>query len=70
MVEAALNAAAEQIVEYGAYGHVMAREGNRSAGPPRKGCTHCRDGRWLALSVETDNQWKSFARWWSVGLAE
>jgi crotonobetainyl-CoA:carnitine CoA-transferase CaiB-like acyl-CoA transferase len=59
MVEAALNAAAEQIVEYGAYGHVMAREGNRSPWAAPQGLYMCGDGRWLALSVETDAQWRS-----------
>jgi crotonobetainyl-CoA:carnitine CoA-transferase CaiB-like acyl-CoA transferase len=59
MVEAALNAAAEQIVEYGAYGHVMAREGNRSAWAAPQGLYMCRDGRWIALSVETSTQWTS-----------
>jgi crotonobetainyl-CoA:carnitine CoA-transferase CaiB-like acyl-CoA transferase len=59
MVEAALNAAAEQLVEYGAYGHVMAREGNRSPWAAPQGLYLCGDGRWLALSVETDTQWTS-----------
>jgi crotonobetainyl-CoA:carnitine CoA-transferase CaiB-like acyl-CoA transferase len=59
MVEAALNAAAEQIVEYGAYGHVMAREGNRSRWASPQGLYRSRDGRWLAVSVETDAQWSS-----------
>ncbi len=59
MVEAALNAAAEQIVEYGAYGHVMAREGNHSPWAAPQGLYLCRDGKWLALSVETSAQWTS-----------
>jgi crotonobetainyl-CoA:carnitine CoA-transferase CaiB-like acyl-CoA transferase len=59
MVEAALNAAAEQIVEYGAYGHVMAREGNRSPWAAPQGLYLCGDRQWLALSVETDRQWRS-----------
>ncbi|HUJ64625.1 MAG TPA: CoA transferase, partial [Acidimicrobiales bacterium] len=59
MVEAALNAAAEQLVEYGAYGQVMAREGNRSPWAAPQGLYLCGDGTWLALSVESDSQWSA-----------
>jgi crotonobetainyl-CoA:carnitine CoA-transferase CaiB-like acyl-CoA transferase len=59
MVEGALNAAAEQLVEYGAYGKVMGREGNRSPWAAPQGLYRSRDGQWLALSVETDAQWAS-----------
>jgi crotonobetainyl-CoA:carnitine CoA-transferase CaiB-like acyl-CoA transferase len=59
MVEAALNAAAEQLVEYGAYGQVMAREGNRSPWAAPQGLYLCGDGKWLALSVESDAQWSA-----------
>jgi crotonobetainyl-CoA:carnitine CoA-transferase CaiB-like acyl-CoA transferase len=59
MVEAALNAAAEQLVEYGAYGQIMGREGNRSPWAAPQGLYRSRDGQWLALSVETDAQWSS-----------
>jgi crotonobetainyl-CoA:carnitine CoA-transferase CaiB-like acyl-CoA transferase len=59
MVETALNAAAEQLVEYGAYGKVMGREGNRSPWAAPQGLYRSRDGKWVALSVETDTQWAS-----------
>ncbi len=59
MVEAALNAAAEQIVEYGAYGHLMQREGNRTPWAAPQGLYPGSDGRWVALSVSTDAEWKS-----------
>ncbi len=64
MVEGALNASAEQIVEFSAYGNVMQREGNRCASAAPQGlyaCEgHCLEAeRWLALSVETDEQWEA-----------
>jgi crotonobetainyl-CoA:carnitine CoA-transferase CaiB-like acyl-CoA transferase len=59
MVEGALNAAAEQVVEYTATGHVLQREGNRAPWAAPQGLYACR-GReqWLALSVATDAQWQ------------
>ena len=59
MVEAALNAAAELIVEYGAAGRVLVREGNRGPGSPQ-GVYRC-DGedRWVALAVADDEQWRA-----------
>ncbi len=62
MVEAALNAAAEQIVEYGKYGHVMGREGNRSPWAAPQGLYRCADQAWLALSVERDEEWTALGR--------
>jgi crotonobetainyl-CoA:carnitine CoA-transferase CaiB-like acyl-CoA transferase len=59
MVEAALNAAAEQVVEYGKYGRVMHREGNRSPWAGPQGLYRTADREWLAVSVETDVQWAS-----------
>ena len=65
MVEGALNAAAEQAIEYTAYGNVMQREGNRSPEAAPQGLYPCRGHSaetpcWLALSVVTDAQWKTF----------
>ena len=64
MVEAALNVAAEQILEFSAYGRRMERQGNRSALAAPQGlyaCTGSLPGReqWLALSVSSDAQWKA-----------
>ena len=60
MVEGALNAAAEQVIEYTAYGHVMQREGNRAPYAAPQNLYACRgDDQWLALSVATDEQWRA-----------
>ena len=63
MVEAALNAASEQLVEYTAYGRLMERMGNRSPTAAPQGLFACAGSepgreRWLALSVESDAQWR------------
>ncbi|HKA14448.1 MAG TPA: CoA transferase [Myxococcota bacterium] len=60
MVEGALNAAAEQIVEHGAHDVVLQREGNRAPHAAPQNLYACR-GReqWLALSVESDAQWQA-----------
>lgn len=62
MVEGALNAAAEQVIESTAYGHVMQRRGNRAPDAAPQGIYPCKGHapeleRWFALSVETDAQW-------------
>ena len=63
MVEGALNAAAEQIVEHGAHDVVLQREGNRAPHAAPQSLYACR-GReqWLALSVESDAQWRALRR--------
>ena len=60
MVEGALNAAAEPIIEYTAYGRLLERDGNRCASAAPQGLYACRgEENWLALSVETDAQWQA-----------
>jgi crotonobetainyl-CoA:carnitine CoA-transferase CaiB-like acyl-CoA transferase len=64
MVEAALNVAAEQILEFSAYGRRMEREGNRSPLAAPQGLYACAESlpgreQWLALSVSRDAQWKA-----------
>jgi crotonobetainyl-CoA:carnitine CoA-transferase CaiB-like acyl-CoA transferase len=64
MVEGALNAAAEPLVEFTAYGNRMQREGNRSPQAAPQGLYPCRGGsagaeRWLALSVRSDTHWEA-----------
>jgi crotonobetainyl-CoA:carnitine CoA-transferase CaiB-like acyl-CoA transferase len=64
MVESALNVAAEQVIEWSAYGNRMEREGNRSALAAPQGLYPCVSGgqgapQWLALSIATDAQWRA-----------
>jgi crotonobetainyl-CoA:carnitine CoA-transferase CaiB-like acyl-CoA transferase len=59
MVEAALNAAAEQVVEQSAYGILLHRDGNRGPVAAPQGVYACRgDEQWVALAVATDAQWQ------------
>ncbi len=59
MVEAALNAAAEQVVEFTACGNLISRLGNRSRDAAPQGLYQCAGTeRWLAISVATDEQWR------------
>ncbi len=69
MVDAAVNVAAEQAIEFSAYGALLSREGNRgpyaapqnlykAAGPDE----HGRDDSWVAIAVATDEQWRSLRR--------
>ncbi len=67
MVEGALNAAAEQSIEYSAYGNIMQRNGNRSPDAAPQGLYICanhdrKNEQWLALSIETDAQWQSLKK--------
>jgi crotonobetainyl-CoA:carnitine CoA-transferase CaiB-like acyl-CoA transferase len=60
MVEAALNAAAEMTLEYGAYGVRLVRNGNRGPVGAPQNLYACRgEDRWLALAVTTDEQWQA-----------
>jgi crotonobetainyl-CoA:carnitine CoA-transferase CaiB-like acyl-CoA transferase len=58
MVEAALNAAAEQVVEHSADGTLLGRHGNRGPVAAPQGLYACAGAeRWLALAVVTDDHW-------------
>jgi crotonobetainyl-CoA:carnitine CoA-transferase CaiB-like acyl-CoA transferase len=66
MVDAALNVAAEQVIEHSAYGNLLQREGNRgpTAAPQNLYRTSELDefGRpddWVAIAVATDGQWRN-----------
>jgi crotonobetainyl-CoA:carnitine CoA-transferase CaiB-like acyl-CoA transferase len=66
MVDAALNVAAEQVIEHSAYGSLLQREGNRgpTAAPQNLYRTSELDefGRpddWVAIAVTTDEQWRN-----------
>jgi crotonobetainyl-CoA:carnitine CoA-transferase CaiB-like acyl-CoA transferase len=58
MVEAALNAAAEQVVDHSAGGPLLRRDGNRGPTAAPQGLYRCAGtDRWLALAIEDDEQW-------------
>jgi crotonobetainyl-CoA:carnitine CoA-transferase CaiB-like acyl-CoA transferase len=63
LVEAALNVAAEVVIEHQAYGQSIGRIGNRSHHGAPQGCYRCRPEadepeRWICISIETDEQWE------------
>ena len=63
MVEAAIAVAAEQVLEYTAYGNVLGRDGNRSPRAAPQGVYACAgDDKWLALSVLDDEQWSGLVK--------
>ena len=64
MVDAALNVAAEQVIEYSAYGAVLQRNGNRGPTAAPQNIYRCagidefgREDNWVAIAVATDDQW-------------
>jgi crotonobetainyl-CoA:carnitine CoA-transferase CaiB-like acyl-CoA transferase len=62
MVESALNVAAEQVVEWSAYGRLLGRDGNRSPLAAPQGLYPCAGGQpgmevWVAICVADDAQW-------------
>src|SRR4029077_1610459 len=61
MVEAALNATADQVLERQAYGRLLGRDGNRGPVAAPQNLYACRGTeQWLALAVATDAQWSAF----------
>lgn len=66
MADAALNIAAEQVIEHSAYGTLLQRDGNRgpTAAPQNIYRTNeidefGRDDSWVAIAVQTDAQWSA-----------
>ncbi len=59
LVEVALNLAAEQVIEYSAFGALLARDENRSPAAAPQGVYSCREGRNVAISVANDEQWRA-----------
>lgn len=64
MVDAALNVAAEQVIEYSAYGSLLERDGNRGPAAAPQNLYRSADidefGRedcWVAVAVSSDAQW-------------
>ena len=69
MFEAALNVAAELVLEWTAYGNRIARDGNRGPAAAPQGLYACTGTEsWVAIAVETDEQWCDLAR--VIGRAE
>jgi crotonobetainyl-CoA:carnitine CoA-transferase CaiB-like acyl-CoA transferase len=61
LVDAALNIAAQQVVEFTAYGQRLDRIGNRSRDAAPQGVYACAgDEQWVAISVQDDAQWQTF----------
>jgi crotonobetainyl-CoA:carnitine CoA-transferase CaiB-like acyl-CoA transferase len=60
LVESALNVAAQQFVEYAAYGQLIERYGNKSRVRAPHDVYRCREQEtWVAIDVETDDQWRA-----------
>jgi crotonobetainyl-CoA:carnitine CoA-transferase CaiB-like acyl-CoA transferase len=64
MIDAALNIAAEQVIEHSAYGALLQRAGNRGPVAAPQNIYQCagidefgRDDSWIAIAVQTDAQW-------------
>jgi len=63
MVEAALQAAAEQVIEFDASGELLSRQGNRGPVAAPQGLYRCAgDDAWLAVAVADDEQWAALGR--------
>lgn len=63
MIEAALNSAAEVVIEYSAYGASLTRQSNRGPGAAPQGVYACAGSeRWLALAVVTDENWDALCK--------
>jgi crotonobetainyl-CoA:carnitine CoA-transferase CaiB-like acyl-CoA transferase len=62
LFDAALALASEAIIEWSAHGVLREREGNRSPLAAPQGVYRARDeDAWVALSVETDEEWAALA---------
>jgi crotonobetainyl-CoA:carnitine CoA-transferase CaiB-like acyl-CoA transferase len=61
-VEVALNVAAEQVLEYGAYGRLIGRDDNRGPVAAPQGVYASSDTEeWVAVAAATDAQWQALA---------
>jgi crotonobetainyl-CoA:carnitine CoA-transferase CaiB-like acyl-CoA transferase len=63
LLETALNVAAEVVIEQSATGNPVPRCGNRSPVFAPQGVYQCADGQWIAISVETVEQWHALRHW-------
>jgi crotonobetainyl-CoA:carnitine CoA-transferase CaiB-like acyl-CoA transferase len=62
MAESAVNAAAESVVDYSAYGVLPGWTGNRSRDAEPQGLYECGREQWIAISVERDQHWDGLKR--------
>ncbi|WP_420619581.1 CaiB/BaiF CoA transferase family protein [Candidatus Poriferisocius sp.] len=63
LIEAGLNAAAEQVIEWTAYGQLLQRQGNRSPYAAPQGIYAAPgEDQWVVISVDDDAQWPALAR--------
>jgi crotonobetainyl-CoA:carnitine CoA-transferase CaiB-like acyl-CoA transferase len=63
MVEAVLNISAEPVLEFGAYGRIGGRAGNRGPGAAPQGLYRCAgDDDWVALAVTDNRHWTALVR--------
>ena len=68
MIDAALNVAAEALVEFSATGVLMERVGNSSYGLAPQGVYPCSEHEtWVGISAATDQQWQALAQ--AIGQA-
>jgi crotonobetainyl-CoA:carnitine CoA-transferase CaiB-like acyl-CoA transferase len=58
MVEVALNLCAEQVITHEVYGELLQRQGNRGPGAPQNAYRCAGEDSWIALAVESDDQWQ------------
>ncbi|MGI9603905.1 MAG: CaiB/BaiF CoA transferase family protein [Acidimicrobiales bacterium] len=60
LIEGALQAAAEQVIEWSAYSNLLTRSGNQSPGAQPQGVYRSvHHDQWLAISVESGDQWQA-----------
>ncbi|MCK9486028.1 MAG: CoA transferase [Dehalococcoidia bacterium] len=62
MMEATAMMAGDAVLEFTANGRVRARTGNRHPRIAPHGTYEARDGRWLALCADDEEQWRALAR--------
>ncbi|MBE0608715.1 MAG: CoA transferase, partial [Dehalococcoidia bacterium] len=60
-LEGFLPLVAESLIEYQRTGVIPPRNGNRRPGHVPSGAFPCRDGEWVAIEVDSDAGWASFA---------
>jgi crotonobetainyl-CoA:carnitine CoA-transferase CaiB-like acyl-CoA transferase len=60
MIEAALNVAAEAVIELDAHGALLMRDGNRGPGAAPQGVYPCAvDETWVAIAIVEDEHWRA-----------